>query len=86
VPFIAANNIRTALSVATIAATGIQGAKSISAGGGSGGGSVQPPNIRGSQTTNEPTSQPATKVFVTETDIRSVTRKVDGIFSQATIQ
>jgi hypothetical protein len=86
VPFIAANNIRTALSVATIAATGIQGAKSIGNSGGSGGGSVQPPNIRGSQTTNEPTSQPATKVFVTETDIRSVTRKVDGIFTQATIQ
>jgi hypothetical protein len=86
VPFIAANNIRTALSVATIAATGIQGAKNITGGGSGGGGSVQPPNIRGSQTTNEPTSQPATKVFVTETDIRSVTRKVDGIFTQATIQ
>jgi hypothetical protein len=86
VPFIAANNIRTALSVATIAATGIQGAKNITGGGTGGGGSVQPPNIKGSQTTNEPTSQPATKVFVTETDIRSVTRKVDGIFTQATIQ
>jgi hypothetical protein len=85
-PELIASRIRTGLSVATIAATGIQGAKSISAGGGSGGGSIQPPNIRGSQTTNEPTSQPATKVFVTETDIRSVTRKVDGIFSQATIQ
>ena len=84
VPFIAANNIRTALSVATIAATGIQGAKNIT-GGGTGGGSVQPPNIRGSQTTNEPTSQPATKVFVTETDIRSSLRKVDGIYSQSTI-
>jgi hypothetical protein len=86
VPFIAANNIRTALSVATIAATGIQGDKNIGGSGTGGGGSVQPPNIRGSQTTNEPTSQPATKVFVTETDIRSVTRKVDGIFTQATIQ
>jgi hypothetical protein len=85
VPFIAANNIRTALSVATIAATGIQGAKNIT-GGGTGGGSVQPPNIRGSQTTNEPTSQPATKVFVTETDIRSSLRKVDGIYTQSTIQ
>jgi hypothetical protein len=82
----ALTKIRTGINIASIAATGIQGAKSISAGGGSGGGSVQPPNIRGSQTTNEPTSQPATKVFVTETDIRSVTRKVDGIFSQATIQ
>jgi hypothetical protein len=79
----ALTKIRTGINIASIAATGIQGAKSISAGGG--GGSVQPPNIRGSQTTNEPTSQPATKVFVTETDIRSVTRKVDGIFSQATI-
>lgn len=86
VPFIAANNIRTALSVATIAATGIQGAKNISSGGGSGsGGSVQPPNIRGSQTTNEqPTPQP-TKVFVTEVDIRSSLRKVDGIYTQSTI-
>lgn len=87
VPFIAANNIRTALSVATIAATGIQGAKNISSGGGSGsgGGSVQPPNIRGSQTTNEqPTPQP-TKVFVTETDIRSSMRKIDGIYTQSTI-
>ena len=86
VPELIASRIRTGLSVATIAATGIQGAKSIGNSGGSGGGSVQPPNIRGSQTTNEPTSQPATKVFVTETDIRSVTRKVDGIFTQATIQ
>jgi hypothetical protein len=85
VPFIAANNIRTALSVATIAATGIQGAKNIGGSGTGGGGSVQPPNIRGSQTTNEPTSQPATKVFVTETDIRSSLRKVDGIYSQSTI-
>jgi hypothetical protein len=82
----ALTKIRTGINIASIAATGIQGAKSISAGGGSGGGSVQPPNIRGSQTTNEPTQQPATKVFVTETDIRSVTRKVDGIFTQATIQ
>jgi hypothetical protein len=82
----ALTKIRTGINIASIAATGIQGAKSISAGGGSGGGSVQPPNIRGSQTTNEPTSQPETKVFVTETDIRSVTRKVDGIFTQATIQ
>jgi hypothetical protein len=85
-PELIASRIRTGLSVATIAATGINAAKSISSSGGSGGGSVQPPNIRGSQTTNEPTSQPATKVFVTETDIRSVTRKVDGIFTQATIQ
>jgi hypothetical protein len=84
-PELAASKIRTGISIASIAAAGIQGARSISGGGSSGGGSVQPPNIRGSQTTNEPTSQPATKVFVTETDIRSVTRKVDGIFSQATI-
>lgn len=87
VPELVASRIRTGLSIATIAATGIQGAKSIGNSGGSGGGgAIQPPNIRGSQTTNEPTPQPATKVFVTETDIRSVTRKVDGIFSQATIQ
>jgi hypothetical protein len=85
VPELIASRIRTGLSVATIAATGIQGAKSIGNSGGSGGGSVQPPNIRGSQTTNEPTSQPATKVFVTETDIRSSLRKVDGIYSQSTI-
>jgi hypothetical protein len=81
----ALTKIRTGINIASIAATGIQGAKSISAGGGSGGGSVQPPNIRGSQTTNEPTQQPATKVFVTETDIRSSLRKVDGIYSQSTI-
>jgi hypothetical protein len=86
VPELIASRIRTGLSVATIAATGIQGAKSIGNSGGSGGGSVQPPNIRGSQTTNEPTQQPATKVFVTETDIRSSLRKVDGIYSQSTIQ
>jgi hypothetical protein len=85
-PELIASRIRTGLSVATIAATGIQGAKSIGNSGGSGGGSVQPPNIRGSQTTNEPTSQPATKVFVTETDIRSSLRKVDGIYTQSTIQ
>jgi hypothetical protein len=85
-PELIASRIRTGLSVATIAATGIQGAKSISSSGGNGGGSVQPPNIRGSQTSNEPTQQQPTKVFVTETDIRSVTRKVDGIYTQATIQ
>jgi chromosome segregation ATPase len=85
-PELAASRIRTGISIASIAAAGIQGARSISGGGSSGGGSVQPPNIRGSQTTNEPTSQPATKVFVTETDIRSKIRKVDGIYSQATIQ
>jgi hypothetical protein len=82
----ALTKIRAGISIASISAAGISGARSISGGGSSGGGSVQPPNIRGSQTTNEPTSQPATKVFVTETDIRSVTRKVDGIFTQATIQ
>jgi hypothetical protein len=82
---IIAAKVRAGISIASISAAGISGAKNIT-GGGSGGGSVQPPNIRGSQTTNEPTSQPATKVFVTETDIRSVTRKVDGIFTQATIQ
>ena len=82
---IIAAKVRAGISIASISAAGISGAKNIT-GGGSGGGSVQPPNIRGSQTTNEPTQQPATKVFVTETDIRSVTRKVDGIFTQATIQ
>jgi hypothetical protein len=84
----ALTKIRAGISIASISAAGISGAKNINAGGSGsgGGGSVQPPNIRGSQTTNEPTSQPATKVFVTETDIRSVTRKVDGIFTQATIQ
>ena len=84
-------NIRAGLAIAQIAATTIGGAKSSSGGGGgsvggNGGGAVQPPNIRGSQTTNEPTQQNTTKVFVTETDIRSVTRKVDGIYTQATIQ
>jgi hypothetical protein len=83
----ALTKIRAGISIASISAAGISGAKNITSGGSGGvGGSVQPPNIRGSQTTNEPTSQPATKVFVTETDIRSVTRKVDGIFTQATIQ
>jgi hypothetical protein len=84
-PELIASRIRTGLSVATIAATGIQGAKSISSSGGNGGGSVQPPNIRGSQTSNEPTSQQPTKVFVTETDIRSSLRKIDGIYTQSTI-
>jgi hypothetical protein len=82
-------NIRAGLGIAQVAATTIGGAKGSSGGGGSaggGGGSVQPPNIRGSQTTNEPTQQPATKVFVTETDIRSSLRKVDGIYTQSTIQ
>jgi hypothetical protein len=84
-PELVLSKVRTGIAVASIAASGIQGARSISTSGGSGGGSVQPPNIRGSQTTNEPTSQPATKVFVTETDIRSSLRKVDGIYSQSTI-
>jgi hypothetical protein len=81
---IIAAKVRAGISIASISAAGLSGAKNIS-GGGNGGGSVQPPNIRGSQTSNEPTSQQPTKVFVTETDIRSVTRKVDGIFTQATI-
>jgi hypothetical protein len=84
-PELIASRIRTGLSVATITATGIQGAKSISSSGGNGGGSVQPPNIRGSQTSNEPTQQQPTKVFVTEVDIRSSLRKVDGIYTQSTI-
>jgi hypothetical protein len=84
-PELVLSKVRTGIAVASIAASGIQGARSISTSGGSGGVSVQPPNIRGSQTTNEPTSQPATKVFVTETDIRSSLRKVDGIYSQSTI-
>jgi len=84
---IAAAKISAGLNIASIAAAGISGAKNITGGGGgSGGGAVQPPNIRGSQTSNEPTQQNTTKVFVTETDIRSVTRKVDGIYTQATIQ
>lgn len=84
---IAGAKISAGINIASIAAAGINGARNISSGGGSGGGgSVQPPNIRGSQTTNEqPTPQP-TKVFVTEVDIRSSLRKVDGIYSQATIQ
>jgi hypothetical protein len=82
---IIAAKVRAGISIASISAAGLSGAKNITSGG-SGGGAVQPPNIRGSQTTNEPTSQPMSKVFVTETDIRSVTRKVDGIYTQATIQ
>jgi len=88
-PFLIANNIRTGLSVATIAATGLNGARQIS-----GGGSVssptptsQAPNIRGASTNFEPRpQQPPIKVFVAETDIRNTTRKVDGIYSQATIR
>ena len=79
--------IGAGISIASIGAAGLSGAKNITSGGsGGGGGSVQPPNIRGSQTTNEPTQQPATKVFVTETDIRSSMRKIDGIYTQSTIQ
>ena len=83
---IAGAKISAGINIASIAAAGINGARNISSGGGSGsGGSVQPPNIRGSQTTNEqPTPQP-TKVFVTEVDIRSSLRKVDGIYTQSTI-
>lgn len=82
----ALTKIRAGISIASISAAGLQGAKQISSAGGSGGGgSVQPPNIRGSQTSNEqPTPQP-TKVFVTEVDIRSSLRKVDGIYTQSTI-
>jgi hypothetical protein len=84
---IAAAKISAGINIASITAAGLSGARNISSGSGSGGGggSVQPPNIRGSQTTNEPTQQPAPKVFVTETDIRSSLRKVDGIYTQSTI-
>jgi hypothetical protein len=80
----ALTKIRAGINIASIGAAGISGAKNIASSGG-GGGSVQPPNIRGSQTSNEqPTPQP-TKVFVTEVDIRSSLRKVDGIYTQSTI-
>lgn len=88
-PELIASSIRTGLSIASISAAGLQGAKSISASGGSGGGSTPPPNIRGTQTQRDSQGQnrvPETKVFVTETDIRAVSRKVDGIYSQATIR
>jgi hypothetical protein len=84
---ILAAKVRAGVSIATISATGISGAKSINSGGS--GGSVQPPSIRGTQTTRDNNTnqrQPDTKVFVTETDIRAVSRKVDGIYSQATIR
>jgi hypothetical protein len=84
---IAAAKISAGLNIASIAAAGLSGARNISSGSGSGGGggSVQPPNIRGSQTTNEPIQPQMNKVFVTEVDIRNVTRKVDGIYTQSTI-
>jgi hypothetical protein len=90
IPYLAANNIRTGLSVATIAATGLSGARNISGSGG-GGGSPSPtsqaPNIRGASTNFEPRpQQEPIKVFVAETDIRATQRRVDGIYSQATIR
>lgn len=90
VPELIASRIRTGLSVATIAATGISGAKSIAGSDSGGGGNAptsQAPNIRGASTNFEPRpQQPPIKVFVAETDIRNTTRKVDGIYSQATIR
>lgn len=77
-------NLRTGLSLATIAATGINGAKNISGSGGGGG--VQPPNVSGTQTDfNRPTTPQPQKVYILETEIRSSMRKVDDIYTQATI-
>jgi len=89
IPYLVANNIRTGLSVATIAATGISGARNISGGGsvGSPTPTSQAPNIRGASTNFDPRPrQEPIKVFVAETDIRATQRRVDGIYSQATIR
>jgi hypothetical protein len=87
-PELIASRIRTGLSVATIAATGISGAKQINGGGTSSGSTgSQAPRIGGVNTgNNQPQQQQEMKVFVTETDIRKTTRQVDGIYTQATIR
>ena len=85
--------VRAGLSIATISAAGISGAKQIASGGGSpSGGGSQPsnnaPNIRGFQTgsTGRQTGQGGSvKVYVTETDIRKTTNKTNSIYYQATV-
>ena len=87
---IIAAKVRAGISIASISAAGISGAKSIAGSDSGGGGNAptsQAPNIRGASTNFEPRpQQPPIKVFVAETDIRNTTRKVDGIYSQATIR
>lgn len=85
--------IRAATSIATIGATAIGRLAGQSAGG-TGGGSGVPtgnqPNIQGYSTNNQPNQQTGQsgnmRVYVTETDIRNATRKINGIYSQATVE
>ena len=48
------------------------------------------PNIQGYSTNNQPNQQTGQsgnmRVYVTETDIRNATRKINGIYSQATVE
>lgn len=86
-----AAKIRAATSIATIGATAIGKFTTPSSGGGSnGGGMSNQPNIQGYTTNNIPAQQGGQsgnmRVYVTETDIRNSSRKVDGIYSQATVE
>jgi hypothetical protein len=89
-PELIASRVRTGISIASISAAGISGAKSIAGGDSGGGGNAptsQAPNIRGASTNFEPRPQQAPiKVFVAETDIRNTMRNIDSIYSQATIR
>lgn len=82
---------RAGLSIATIAATGVNQARQVSSGGGGGGGGassgVTAPSIGGVNTGQGNTNnKEQIKVYVTETDIRRTMKKVDNIYTQATIE
>ncbi len=92
--YASAAKIRAATSIATIGATAIGRFTNPSGGGtssgGSGGQMSNQPNIQGYTTNNIPNQQRGgsgnMRVYVTETDIRNSSRKVDGIYSQATVE
>lgn len=85
--------VRAGISIASIGAAGLSGAKSIASSGGtapSGGNQPtnQSPNIKGFQTgsTGRQSGQGGSmKVYVTETDIRKATNKTNNIYYQATV-
>jgi len=83
------------LEAGIVAATGAAQIATISKTQFNGGGSSTPPlSLSGNNAGNQPrgfanpsvdTGQQATKVIVTETDIRNVTRNVEGIYSRAVV-
>lgn len=88
-----AAGVAVASGLARVAAISSTQFNSTSGNNPSGGGGVptgNQPNIQGYTTNNQPNQQSGQsgnmRVYVTETDIRNATRKINGIYSQATVE